>query len=401
MSINEAATIQTTSINAITPTTGTLSVGDTQTTGVLNVGTGVRTSAGVMNIATGSSNACAINIMNGNTTAGSVNIANGTGSSQTTAVNISSGSTTGAVTIGGTSNTTTLASSALLIGNNSSVTNMFGYVNLARNTSGTKNTYIETNSLSDFNFIDFHSSGLFDVDYDSRIFTKHGSTASGQGTFEIISNNLLLNNNTVTVVGTTNIATATSSNATINMLNGGSAAGSVNIANGTGASQTTAVNIGTGSTTGTVTIGNTDNTVQINGALTMGTNKNITLKTDGVAPTSGTQLGGLVAGTLSTLDTLSGAILATLDIDTPGVYMFVFNFFQNTTSKGQTNSVILSGVGTQSTRFSATVASSASMGFNGVQVVNATASTYNLTLSSNSTFGTNKISGFFNATRIG
>jgi len=105
MSINEAATIQTTSINAVTSTTGTLSIGDTQTTGVLNLGTGVRTSAGVMNIATGASNACSINIMNGNTTAGSINIANGTGASQTTSVNIGSGSTTGTVTIGGTSNT--------------------------------------------------------------------------------------------------------------------------------------------------------------------------------------------------------------------------------------------------------------------------------------------------------
>jgi hypothetical protein len=105
MSINEAATIQTTSINAVTPTTGTLSVGATQTTGVLNVGTGVRTSAGVMNIATGASNACAINIMNGATTAGSVNIANGTGASQTTAVNIGTGSTTGTVTIGNSANT--------------------------------------------------------------------------------------------------------------------------------------------------------------------------------------------------------------------------------------------------------------------------------------------------------
>jgi hypothetical protein len=110
MSINEAATIQTTSINAITPTTGTLSVGNTQTTGVMNLGTGVRTAAGVMNIATGVSNACAINIMNGGgaTTGGSVNIANG--ALQTTTVNIASGTSTGAITIGNTGNTTTLGS---------------------------------------------------------------------------------------------------------------------------------------------------------------------------------------------------------------------------------------------------------------------------------------------------
>ncbi len=148
MSINEAATIQTTSINAVTPTTGTLSVGNTQTTGVMNVGTGVRTSAGVMNIATGASNACAINIMNGNTTAGSVNIANGTGASQTTAVNISSGSTTGTVTIGNTGNTTTLASGttniATAVGLTSSINILNGggattggSVNIANGTSQT------------------------------------------------------------------------------------------------------------------------------------------------------------------------------------------------------------------------------------------------------------------------
>lgn len=148
MSINEAATIQTTSINAVTPTTGTLSVGATQTTGVMNLGTGVRTAAGVMNIATGASNACAINIMNGNTTAGSVNIANGTGASQTTAVNIGSGSTTGAVTIGNTGNTTTLASGttniATAVGLTSSINILNGggattggSVNIANGTSQT------------------------------------------------------------------------------------------------------------------------------------------------------------------------------------------------------------------------------------------------------------------------
>lgn len=117
MSINQAINIQTTTLNAITPTTGVLSIGDTQTTGVLNVGTGVRTAAGVMNIATGTSNDCPINIMNGSTTGGSVNIANGTGASQTTAVNIGSGSTTGTVTIGNTANTTNL---------NSGITNIRG-----------------------------------------------------------------------------------------------------------------------------------------------------------------------------------------------------------------------------------------------------------------------------------
>ena len=136
MSINEAATIQTTSINAVTPTTGTLSVGNTQTDGILNLGTGVRTATGVMNIATGASTACAINVMNGNTTAGSVNIANGTGASQTTAVNIGSGSTTGAVTIGNTGNATTLASGTTNIATSVGLTSSINILNGGGATTG-------------------------------------------------------------------------------------------------------------------------------------------------------------------------------------------------------------------------------------------------------------------------
>jgi hypothetical protein len=118
MSINQAIDIQTTTLNAITPTTGVLSVGNTQTTGVFNLVTGVRTAAGIVNIATGTSNACAINILNGGgaTTGGSVNIANG--ASQTTTVNIASGTGTGLVTIGSSTNTTTLASATINMNGN-------------------------------------------------------------------------------------------------------------------------------------------------------------------------------------------------------------------------------------------------------------------------------------------
>ena len=106
MSINQAINIQTTTLNAIAPS-GSLSIGDTQTTGALNMGTNAGRTGGI-NIAT-SSAICPINIMNGATTGGSVNIANGTGASQTTTVNIGTGSTTGAVTIGGGSNVINLA----------------------------------------------------------------------------------------------------------------------------------------------------------------------------------------------------------------------------------------------------------------------------------------------------
>ena len=62
MSITQSINIQTTSINAITPTTGSLSIGDSQTDGVLNVGTGARTATGVINIGTGATRAGIINI---------------------------------------------------------------------------------------------------------------------------------------------------------------------------------------------------------------------------------------------------------------------------------------------------------------------------------------------------
>ena len=305
---------------------GAIYMGSAQTNGVINIGTGDGvTRTGAINIATSPNNSCAINIMNGNTTAGSVNIANGTGVSQSTAVNISSGSTTGLLTLGNTSNATTIASGgdiniglnqttgilnlgtnagrigAIHIGTistpatningaelnmNALNTNMNGPVNLARNTSGTKPTFIEMSSTSNINYIDFHSSGLVEVNYDSRIFATQGNTADANGALTIQSNILTLDNNTVDIKGTTNIATAASSTATINMLNGATTAGSVNIANGTGASQTTAVNIGSGSTTGTVTLGNTANTVQINGAVRLA--KPLIL---GTVATLNTQLG--------------------------------------------------------------------------------------------------------------
>jgi hypothetical protein len=103
-STTSSNTILTNSLNAITPTTGAISIGDNQTDGILNLGTGVRTATGVINIATAISNACDVNIKSGLTTSGSVNIANGTGITQSTAVNIGSGSTTGVVTIGNTNN---------------------------------------------------------------------------------------------------------------------------------------------------------------------------------------------------------------------------------------------------------------------------------------------------------
>ena len=98
---------------------GTLNIANSQTNGILNIGTGnnvVR--SGAINIATVAGSTCPINILksDGATTGGSVNIANG--ALQTTTVNIASGTGTGTVTIGNISNTTTLDSATINVNGN-------------------------------------------------------------------------------------------------------------------------------------------------------------------------------------------------------------------------------------------------------------------------------------------
>jgi len=104
-------------LNCINSATNTINIGNTQTSGVLNIGTGgdpgIRNATGNVNIASQVGNLCDVNIMNGGgaTTGGSVNIANGT--LQTTTVNIASGTGTGTVTIGNSANTTTINSGTI------------------------------------------------------------------------------------------------------------------------------------------------------------------------------------------------------------------------------------------------------------------------------------------------
>jgi hypothetical protein len=94
-----------------------ISIGGSQTSGPLNIGSG-NTRSGTINIANGTGSTCPINILNGGgaTTGGSVNIANG--ALQTTTVNIASGTGTGLVTIGNVSNTTTIGSGTVNVNGN-------------------------------------------------------------------------------------------------------------------------------------------------------------------------------------------------------------------------------------------------------------------------------------------
>jgi hypothetical protein len=106
-----------------TTTTGNIDTGNLQTTGVINIGTGVRTTSGnggainigtgagctnSLNISNGSTHSGTVNIMNGAACSGIINLASGTGTTPTTNVNIAAGTTTGVVTIGNSASTTSL-----------------------------------------------------------------------------------------------------------------------------------------------------------------------------------------------------------------------------------------------------------------------------------------------------
>jgi len=242
-----------------------------------------------------------------------------------------------------------------------------------------------------------------------------------------------------TTTGPINIGTGTPNPCAVNIKNGGAlVTGSVNIAN-LGAN-TTVVNIGSATSTGnfnlntcgTINIG-TDNTTVANviniGAtsgvisqafcratwtqsraftcsalFTINGNANfgstITLQSS-TTPTQDTMLGGRRSGTLSiTNPPVLATVLATMTITQAGTYLFNFNLQIPTSVKGTENSIGLTGVGANTVRYGATNADATFTGFNGSQVVIATATTYTLVfIGTNSTFN-GLVTGYFTATRI-
>jgi hypothetical protein len=170
---------------------GTLSIANSQTNGILNIGTGNNiTRSGAINIATVAGSTCPINILksDGATTGGSVNIANG--ALQTTTVNIASGTGTGTVTIGNPSNTTNINSLTTEI--RSLTTNIIGNTNIAINTQGINPTYFEFGSGTGNQIIDFHCNASYNVDYDSRIIVGGGTSTAGNGDIGILSKSLAI-----------------------------------------------------------------------------------------------------------------------------------------------------------------------------------------------------------------
>lgn len=142
----------------------------------------------------------------------------------------------------------------------------------------------------------------------------------------------------------TNIMNGSTTSGTCNIMTGATSSGSVNIASGSGSST---VSISSGTTTGTLTLGNSANTVNVNGSLTMGTGKNITLQdttTSYTAPTADTMLGGITVGSFTTpASSFSGnKEVATISL-VKGTYMVFFSFQANYTVLPTANYITLLG----------------------------------------------------------
>jgi hypothetical protein len=332
----------------------TLSIGTSQTSGVLNLGTGVRT--GDVNIATAPSNNCSVNIMNGTTNGGSVNIANGVGPTQTTTVNIGNGQTNGWVNIGNPANNVVLNGASILIANNSvggivqikNVANSVGRIEVLTATTGVNTTPVSISTGTTTGSVSI-GSGSNQTILGSETITVNSRLIMGPNTLINASNasltNLSVNNLYVSnaidaqlssqslsigasqysgdlnlgtgnrtgsiIIG--NGASASSmflSSRTINIQNvintGGEVniksnignTGSVNIANGALGSPTVSTNIGAGNTTGQVTIGNVSNTTTI-GSGTLNVNSRLIMGPNTLINASNASLTNLSVNNLS------------------------------------------------------------------------------------------------------
>ncbi len=174
-------------------------------------------------------------------------------------------------------------------------------------TSGIATNTLQTTSITgDLSIYPAQTSGNIYLGANSTSSTgRTGTIHIGDGNSMPVGATIHINNGTSNA-SNTNIMNGTSTSGTCNILTGSTTSGTCNIATGTGATQTSTVNIGSGSTTGTVTIGNSANTVTIKSAdITMGTGKNIVLQPASgyVIPTS-TQLGYLKVGTLKASSTV-------------------------------------------------------------------------------------------------
>jgi hypothetical protein len=234
--------ILTDSVNAITATTGSISIGASQTSGILNIGTNIgRTSTGAINIGD-TANLGKINIQ-------TANVGN---SNADPAVNIATGTSAKWIKIG---SSTALATGAVVSLGNLKVNTVTSGIEINGNTAETTENIFLANR---------QSSGALYIG--SGLVGESGARSQA-----------------------INIGTAPSNSGSINIGSGTNASGSINIANGGGTAGTSniAVNISTGITTGAVTIGNSANSIALNSA-TVTLARPLTL---GTGATANTQLG--------------------------------------------------------------------------------------------------------------
>jgi fibronectin-binding autotransporter adhesin len=286
-------------VNTIQPTATatTMLINSTMTSGDMYIGANVAANnarTGVIHIgdSNGISSGGAVHINNGTTNTSNTNINNGTTSSGN--LNLMTGaSCSGSINIGSGNSSNPTAN--ILTGQNCT-----GIVNIASASVGT-NTVI-TN-------------------------IGNGNT-SGQ----INIGNV---NNATVIGGTCGIGDSNSTTCNVTIANGNGRSNSVLIACGTGTNGST-VGICTGTSTGAVTLGNTNNTVQVNGSLTIGTGKNITLSGT-VAPTS-TQLGYVlppVTATVASVGIGTATDICNTGSLVAGTYIVTFNILFPNIASGQ------------------------------------------------------------------
>jgi hypothetical protein len=136
----------------------------------------------------------------------------------------------------------------------------------------------------------------------------------------------------------------------------------------------------------------------------MGSARDITLKTNGVAPQAQTQLGGTTSATILATTPVNGSIYGTITITTPGIYIFAFAINQSYFLLTRPTHVRINGTNANGVNYGfTTIDNTNQIGFVGTQIIRATASAYTLviTLGSPSTLTTGTQGGYFTATRIG
>ena len=224
--------------------------------------------------------------------------------------------------------------SSVVIGNANATTTVSinGITNIARNTTGTKGAYLECGSGNGNMVLDFHSSGLYDTDYDARIMASGGTSAVRQGTLQLDANTINIGAPNATVVTNLN--------------------GITNIARNTAGTNPTFIEIGSETNYNVIDFhcnsnynrdydarivcaGGTSSEGQGDLSITsksLSISCPLTLPTTYTAPTSG-QLGYIISATIPTVWPGSQAGgTATLTVS-PGVWLFTFNiYFTNTTA---------------------------------------------------------------------